>query len=106
MDMLVRDPKKMYPVSTYKDPYSGQDVIITEKNAYCRASQINKILWYYKVGEKEWSEQLNMRMFFPQELDVLLYYNGFTLEKKYGEVDDSDFTSQSNKQLVVCHIRK
>jgi hypothetical protein len=43
-----------------------------------------------------------MRLFYPQELDALLHYNGFAVEHKYGDFDESPFTSDSPRQLLVC----
>jgi len=43
-----------------------------------------------------------IRQFFPQELDALLMYNGFTIEEKYGDYDGALFCGTSPKQLVVC----
>jgi hypothetical protein len=42
-------------------------------------------------------------MYFPQELDALLYYNGFIINHKYGNFTEEPFTSDSNFQIVICH---
>ena len=107
LDILIRDPSKRYPVSEYPDPDGKGYVVITENNVYDKATQIKRIKWYYKIGDQteETIEELNMRIFFPQELDMLLYYNGFTVEAKFGNYDQTPFVSSSPKQLVVCHNR-
>ncbi|MFC1683756.1 class I SAM-dependent methyltransferase, partial [Candidatus Zixiibacteriota bacterium] len=68
--------------------------------------QINHIKWYYRIGEEreERVVENNMRILYPQELDDLLHYNGFMVETKYGDYDESAFTSDSPKQLVVCRV--
>jgi hypothetical protein len=43
-----------------------------------------------------------MRQFFPQELDSLFIYNGFRIEQKYGDSDESPFTGESPKQIIVA----
>jgi hypothetical protein len=43
-----------------------------------------------------------MRMYFPQELDALLKYNGFVIEHKFGDYEQAAFGSASEKQLIVC----
>jgi hypothetical protein len=48
--------------------------------------------------------ELNMRMYFPQELDALIKYNGFIIENKYGSDDQRVFDKESEKQLVVCRM--
>lgn len=102
---LYRDPKKRYPSLDFKLP-DGTPVVVTENNVYDKATQINHIKWYYKIGDKkEIVKELNMRQLFPVELDNLLYYNGFELEAKYGDYEKSPFESSSRQQVCVCKLR-
>jgi ubiquinone/menaquinone biosynthesis C-methylase UbiE len=106
MGILMRDQSKRYPVAEYPDPDGKGTVTITESNVYDSAAQMNRIKWYYSVGGgKEFIKENNMRMFFPQELDALLKYNGFVIENKFGDYGEAHFSSDSGKQLVVCHRR-
>lgn len=43
-----------------------------------------------------------MRQFFPQELDAIFHYNGFRSEAKYGDFDESEFTNNSPKQIIIA----
>jgi SAM-dependent methyltransferase len=105
LDILLRDPTRRYPVAEYADPNGRGKVIVTENNVYDAASQINRIKWYYKIGEGEkWMVENNMRILFPLELDELLHYNGFVIEKKFGDYNETPFESGSPKQLVVCSL--
>ncbi len=102
-DILSRDPSQRYPVKEIIDPESGAKVIISENNVYDKATQINHIKWYYyleNTGE-ELTMELNLRMFYPLELELLLKYNGFLLEAKYGDFDRSPFGSESSHQILV-----
>ena len=45
-----------------------------------------------------------MRQFFPQEFDALFEYNGFKIEAKYGDFDESGFTGDSPKQIIVASL--
>jgi len=83
---------------------SGRTVTITENNIYDSATQINRIKWYFHTeNEKEKSvEELNMRIFFPQELDTLLHYNGFEIESKFGNYDETPFKTSSPIQLIIA----
>ncbi len=45
---------------------------------------------------------LNLRMFFPQEINALLHYNGFDIEQKYGDNERAPFTDSSRRQIIVC----
>jgi SAM-dependent methyltransferase len=104
IDYLIRDPAARRAVADYEDPDGHGMVTLTECNVYDRASQVNHIKWYYSIGSQQdaYVHDLNMRIFFPQELDALLHYNGFAIEAKYGEYDETPFASASSKQLVVC----
>lgn len=107
LNILTRDSSKRYPVAEYPDPDGKGTVVITENNVYDTVNQINRIKWYYKIDNKEeYSEELNMRIFYPQELDALLHYNGFIIESKFGNYNMGPFVSTSKKQLVVCYVNK
>lgn len=105
-ERLFRDESKRYPVDEYQDPDSNEKVILTESNHYDRATQINYIKWYYKIGEREEVHNLDMRMFFPKELDALLQLNGFRIHDKFGDFDGSEFTENSGRQVMICSVRR
>ncbi len=44
-------------------------------------------------------------VYFPQELDALLWYNGFAIEHKYGGEDRRPFDGQSAMQYYVLRSR-
>lgn len=104
LDILIRDPSERYPAGEYPDPDGRGEVVITENNVYDRASQINMIKWYYRIDgcSEETVADLNMRIYYPQELDALLRYNGFTIGSKFGDFDESPFESDSLRQILVC----
>jgi hypothetical protein len=52
----------------------------------------------------EFVEEVAVRVYFPQELNSLLRYNGFLIEAKYGDYNESAFDSQSEKHLIVCSV--
>ena len=106
LDILVRDPSERYPVAEYPDPDGRGTVTVTENNIYDAASQVNHIKWYYRIGDSsdESVEELNMRVFFPQELDALLRNGSFIIDAKYGDFDESPFTSESPRQIAVCRL--
>lgn len=105
LDILIRDPNHRYYVAEYPDPYGNGTVIITENNQYDTDQQINYVKWYYKIGDApEIVRELNMRILYPQELDTLLYYNGFKIEQKYENFDQTPFTTTSGKQLIIARF--
>ncbi|NLI76808.1 MAG: class I SAM-dependent methyltransferase [Candidatus Riflebacteria bacterium] len=104
LQVLTRPEGQVYPVGGYPDPDGQGSVEITETNVYDRATQVNRIKWRFAFsdGRPDVVDELNMRVFFPQELDALLVYNGFRLLEKWGGFDRQPFTSASAKQLVLC----
>lgn len=106
MEYFVRDATNRYPVTEFPNPDGEGSVVITENNVYDNATQINHVKWYYRIGdEPEQVRELNMRIYFPQELEALLTYNGFHVERKYGDFQESDFTTNSPKQILICKKR-
>ncbi len=103
LDILKRDPSKKYDISKYPNPDGKGIVVVTESNYYDKATQINHITSYYNINSKEIIKKLKLRMFFPQELDALLNYNGFKIDHKYGSFVEEPFNSDSNWQIVICH---
>lgn len=104
LDILLRDSTKRYPHATYPNPNGKGVVEVTENSTYDDAVQINRIKLYYKIdSQKEKVDELNMRIFYPQEIDALLKYNGFTIERKFGDYDENSFKSGSQKQIIICY---
>ncbi|HAH31355.1 MAG TPA: class I SAM-dependent methyltransferase [Elusimicrobia bacterium] len=103
---LVRDPDELIPIGHYKDPLTGRDILVNESYSYDRAAQAARLGWHYKRGRCNIGvKKLNMRCFFPLELEMLLHYNGFAIKAKYGDFDRSAFRSGSPKQILVCLAR-
>ena len=72
--------------------------------SYDAATQVNRVTYHYQHGtsSSETMLQFDMRQFFPQELDLLLAHAGFVIEEKFGDRDETAFTSSSPRQIVVC----
>jgi SAM-dependent methyltransferase len=103
-EVLLRGSAGRYEYGQYDDPESGEIVTILTANAYDPATQINHIILYeQRPGRAEMAVgMLEMRMYFPQELDALLKYNGLPVIEKYGDYDESAFGPTSPHQLVIC----
>jgi SAM-dependent methyltransferase len=104
--ILNRDPSQRYVERQYEDP-DGRGTITLEQTAvYDDAAQVNRITWYFSLpGEKDFRvEQLPMRCFFPQELDLLVRANGFAIEEKFSNFERKPFAGGGMKQVVVCKM--
>jgi SAM-dependent methyltransferase len=104
LEVLLRgEGNQRSPCFEYDDPYGRGRVVVTEDNHYDRASQINYVRWYYQIGDlPEEVRELNMRILYPQEFDMLLHYNGLEIVDKFGDYQEAPFDSSSRHQLVVC----
>lgn len=102
--LLDRDSGEHFPVHEFVDPESGDKVIVTETVNYDKASQINYVLWHYNIGGKEdaITNELNIRVFYPQEMDFIMESCGFEIVHKYGWFDKSPFESDSKRMVYIC----
>ena len=86
----------------YTDPRTGEPGVLFEDNRYDSAHQVNQIVWRYVVGgQLVRRDELQMRMFFPQELDALVRLCGWSIEAKWGSYDGRAFGAQMPKQLLI-----
>lgn len=101
--ILARDPDKRYAFSSYIDRESGEEVKVMEQYRYESGTQIGRVV-HYKGDSDEVVGTLNLRMYFPKELDALLAYNGLKIVDKFGAWDRSPFGSESNNQIYLCVV--
>lgn len=81
----------------------GREVLIKQTMRYENKTQVNRIEWHYFInGEFNSIQNLDMRMFFPKELDSYLEWHGFNIIHKYGGFEEEAFNDNSEKQIFVC----
>lgn len=99
---IVEGEKEQKVITTYTTN-DGREVLIKQTMRYENKTQINRIEWHYYINGKFNSIQnLDMRMFFPQEIDSYLKWNGFKIIHKYGGFKEEVFNDNSEKQVFVC----
>jgi SAM-dependent methyltransferase len=105
--LLAREPDRRYPVGEYADPKGGAPVFVTAEVNYEAASQVNHIRWFFQDAgsHEETVLSFEMRQFFPQEINSLLWYNDFLIEHKYGNYEEAEFSGDAPKQLILCRPR-
>ncbi|MCC7147041.1 MAG: class I SAM-dependent methyltransferase [Phycisphaeraceae bacterium] len=102
LSILLRDATQRSDFSKFVDS-DGCAVAVTSQNRYEMDTQINRVQIFAKDSQgKEETSSFDMRMYFPQELDALLGYNGFQVQSKFGDFDGQPFGPSSPKQIVVC----
>ncbi|MBI2780421.1 MAG: class I SAM-dependent methyltransferase [Chloroflexi bacterium] len=106
MALLMRPPEEEQDFGGYTDPASGEHVSMTHRSWYDAATQIKHHRLFRRVGDvpNQPDGTLTMRIYFPQELDALLWYNGFEIEHKFGE-DGRPFDARSGMQYYVLGLR-
>lgn len=83
----------------------GRKVLIKQIMHYENATQINRIEWHYFInGEFHSIQNMDMRLFFPQELDSYLEWAGFSVIHKFGGFEEEVFDNNSEKQIYVLTV--
>lgn len=102
---IVESEKEQKEVAAYTTD-DGREVLIKQTMRYETKTQINRIEWHYFInGAFNSTQNLDMRMFFPQELDSYLEWNGFEIIHKYGGFGEEAFNDNSEKQIFVCQCK-
>lgn len=99
---IVENETKQIVVAEYTTR-DGREISIKQVMQYERKTQINRIEWHYFInGKFDSIQNLDMRLFFPQELDSYLECNGFKIIHKFGGFEEEAFYDNSEKQIFVC----
>jgi SAM-dependent methyltransferase len=102
LTFLTRGKEKVTTRASYKNPYSDGIVKLNQSNHFDKVLQINFNKWYFDIDGKEIEQELNKRIFFPQEIDNYLRFMGFEIENKFGNFDKCEFAADSPKQIIVA----
>lgn len=75
--------------------------LIYDANMY-DGLKMNRMEWHYFInGEFHSIQNMDMRLFFPQELDSYLKWAGFNIIHKFGSFEEEVFKDTSEKQIYV-----
>ena len=102
IQFIVEGEKEQKNIAEYTTD-DGREIVIKQIMRYENKTQINRIEWHYYINGKFNSIQnLDMRLFFPQELDTYIKSNGFSITNKFGSFEETTFNDNSEKQIFVC----
>lgn len=102
IQFIAESEKEQKEIAEYTTK-DGREVLIKQIMRYENKTQINRIEWHYFInGEFNSIQNLDMRLFFPQELDSYLEWNGFNIIHKFGGFEEEAFSDHSEKQIFVC----
>ena len=101
--LLLRKSESWESFARFTHPESGEDVELMYRYEYEPDSQIKRHTLRRDLpdGTSDTS-QLDMRMFFPAELDALLRHNGFNILEKFGSFERDPFGPDSGQQIFIC----
>lgn len=106
MQYIVEGEKGQKVIAEYTTN-DGRKVLIKQIMHYEKATQINRIEWHYFINGKFHSIQnMDIRLFFPQELDSYLEWVGFNVIHKFGSFEEEEFNNNSEKQIYVLASNK
>lgn len=101
--ILTKSPEHEEVLSKYADPDGHGEVEVVARAVYETDTQVRRAKTFQRIPNKATIEgHLNMRMYFPQELEALLYHCNFEIVNKYGSYSKEPFSSKSIKQLIVA----
>lgn len=103
LKILNRNSKDKHHVLKFVSD-AGIEMSLEESNVYDEISQINSIKWYYSdaSGSLIKEDTLEMRQFFPLEIEQLIADSGFKITEKFGAWDRSPMSTVNFKQIFVC----
>lgn len=105
LSYIVNHQNESMQVADYKTE-DGRHIQINQTMKYEDATQVNRIKWEHVVNGKHASfESLDMRMYYPQELDYIINTNDFEIANKYGNYSREQFDNDSPIQLLICKKR-
>jgi len=103
--LQVRHPEPQ----TYTLPDGGQ-LVVTEQQYYDPLTQIQHYTcpyqWSHPGGQRtEKTLRTALRYVFPQEVEALLFYNGFQIVSCYGNWQQDPLTAHSPAMIYICRQR-
>jgi SAM-dependent methyltransferase len=105
---MVRNPGRMYRCPRVVHPETGHAYAYFEAFDYDALREVQLVSMVFQ-SESELEDlrvlPLSQRQFFPEELAMLLHYNGFSIERRFGDFDQSPLTGDSESQIIVARAR-
>lgn len=105
---MTRNPGRLYRGPRVLVPETGRAYHYFESFEYEPVRQVQLVSMIFQ-SESELDDlrvlPLSQRQFFPEELALLLHYNGFALARRYGDFSRGPLTGDSESQIVVARAR-
>ncbi len=113
--LMFPHPDMLTSVETEKEwftceNHAGQKIRVSGTEHYDPIRQVKLETAYRRWVDDKGQEilrlaPLSLRYIFPQEMETLLYYNGFQVLERFGDWDSSPLTNTSRLVIFVCQKR-
>jgi SAM-dependent methyltransferase len=105
--VLQSDPADRVHRFHYTLERGRREVTVSGSRSYDRSTQVLTDLLDYSIAGDSRVHRVvrHSRMYFPEELMALLWYNGFDIVERSGGYSHELFTSTSSTQLLRCRQR-
>ena len=103
LNLLVRCDEGEYALDDYDSPEGHGPVHVTAQSRYESSTQIIRTTTTRKVaGQPDVVGSLDLKMYFPKELEALVRCNGLRMIARYGGHAGEAFDEESRFQILVC----
>ena len=103
LQLLLRCAEGEYVLDEYDSPGGEGRVRVTASSYYESATQIVRTTTTRKVdGQPDVVGSLDLKMYFPRELEALVRCNGLSMVARYGGHAGEEFDDESRHQILVC----
>jgi SAM-dependent methyltransferase len=105
---LARSPSRLYRDRPFVHPVDGRRYAYAEAFDFDLLSQVQMVsMVFEEIGRPahRFVAPLAHRQFFPAELEALLHYNGFEVERRSGDFEGGPLTASSESQVIVARAR-
>ncbi len=88
----------------FEDPDGRGRVQVEVSHAYDKDSRVARHKLFYSIGESRHvrQEEVVLHCFDPQELELFMLENGFSILEKYGSYKRDAFSATSKELVMVC----
>lgn len=103
LKLLLRDREEEYVLGEYDSPDGQGRVRVMARSHYESTTQIVRTTTIRKIsGQPDLVGSLDLKMYFPRELEALVRCNGLRIAARYGGHAGEPFDERSRFQILVC----
>ena len=103
LNLLLRDAEEEYVLDEYDSPEGQGRVRVMARSHYESTTQILRTTTIRKVaGQLDLVGSLDLKMYFPRELEALIRCSGLHIAARYGGHAGEAFDEKSRFQILVC----